>query len=303
MIEHNHFEYDTVHHPTKSGQYLKSLTSFRPGTNIFWTISNFLATRRDVVRHGQIGKRTGMKRQQYQSAMMGIGCKDGSHFGIPCTNIPMLTLSCNYFHAYTIWIVLMGICEWPSHSWTCELSRCRWMCWCYGGIFVAGCTGDCLFDNFRCSRRRRLRRNRHAFVLWLTSELLMSLLILITESFTPILSSCCDTTDGLFRLDFIIFPGMLYWTLLLSILSLLWVLHCLYYNFQCNFTCVFYVSLSRTIVYLYICIFICLSFYWISGTSYIFGANVICFTMYRLLIIFSYSYSCSNNSVCPRTIP
>ena len=65
-----------------------------------------------------------------------------------------------------------------------SLSRYRWICCCYGGIFVAGCTGDCLFDNFRCSRRRRLRRNRHAFVLWLTCELLMSPPILITESFT-----------------------------------------------------------------------------------------------------------------------
>ena len=76
-----------------------------------------------------------------------------------------------------------------------SLSRYRWMCCCFGGIFVAGCTGDCLFDNIRCSRRWRLRRNRHAFVLWLTSELLRSPLILISESFTRILSSCCETTD------------------------------------------------------------------------------------------------------------
>ena len=62
-----------------------------------------------------------------------------------------------------------------------SLSRLRWMCCCFGGIFVAGCTGDCLFDNIRCSRRRRLRQNRHPFVLWLTSELFMSSLILITE--------------------------------------------------------------------------------------------------------------------------
>ena len=118
----------------------------------------------------------------------------------------------------------------------------------------------------------------------ITSELLRSSLILITESFTPSLSSCCDSTDWfiLFWLDFILFPCILSWTLPLSILILLWVLHCLYHNFQSTFTCVFYVTLSRTILYMYICIFIYLSIYWKSGTSELFGANVICFSMYRL---------------------
>ena len=37
--------------------------------------------------------------------------------------------------------------------------------------------------------------------------------------------------------------------------------------FQCTFTCMFYVSLFRAIVYMYICIFIHLSIFWKSGTS------------------------------------
>ena len=37
--------------------------------------------------------------------------------------------------------------------------------------------------------------------------------------------------------------------------------------FQCTFTCMFYVSIFRAVVYMYICIFIYLSIYWKSGTS------------------------------------
>ena len=91
--------------------------------------------------------------------------------------------------------VTMTMWLFSKYTSSMSLSRYRQMCCCFGGIFVTGCTGDCLFDNIQCSWRRRLRRNRHAFILWLTTELLMSPLILITESFTPILSSCCDTTD------------------------------------------------------------------------------------------------------------
>ena len=89
---------------------------------------------------------------------------------------------------------------------------------------------------------------------------------------------------GLFWQDFNIFPSILSWILLLSILFLLWVLHCLYHNFQCTFTCVFYVSLSRTIVYMYICIFINSSFYWKSGLATFLVLMLFVLTMYRLQI-------------------
>ena len=36
--------------------------------------------------------------------------------------------------------------------------------------------------------------------------------------------------------------------------------------FQYTFTCMFYASLFRAIVYMYICMFIYLSIYWKSGT-------------------------------------
>ena len=50
--------------------------------------------------------------------------------------------------------------------------------------------------------------------------------------------------------------------------SYIYIYHCFYHIFfQCTFTCMFYVSLSRAIVYMYICIFIYLSIYWKSGTS------------------------------------
>ena len=91
--------------------------------------------------------------------------------------------------------VIMTMWLFSEYTSRMSLRRYRWMCHCFGGIFVTGCTGDCLSDNIRCCQRRRLRRNGHAFVLWLTSELLMSPLMLITVSFTLILSWCCDTTD------------------------------------------------------------------------------------------------------------
>ena len=115
---------------------------------------------------------------------------------------------------------------WLFSKYTSSMSLCkyRWMGCCFGGIFVAGCTGDCLFDNIRCSQRQRLRRNRHAFILWLTSELLMSPLMLIIESFTPIQSSCCDTTDWFILTWF--HSISLHFILNITLINIiLWVLH------------------------------------------------------------------------------
>ena len=61
-------------------------------------------------------------------------------------------------------------------------------------VILAGFSSLAALEN---AIRWRLRRNRHAFALWITSELLMSSFILLTESFTLILWPCCDTTDWL----------------------------------------------------------------------------------------------------------
>ena len=51
----------------------------------------------------------------------------------------------------------------------------RLKCCHFGGVLVARCTGNCHSHNFQCGRRRRLRRDRHAFVsvnkLWAFDEL------------------------------------------------------------------------------------------------------------------------------------
>ena len=72
----------------------------------------------------------------------------------------------------------------------------------------------------------------------------------------PFLSSCCDTTDWFILTWFYSIP--LYFILNITLINIILIVSFTlsWPNFQCTFTCVFYVSLSRTIVYMYICIYL-----------------------------------------------
>ena len=68
----------------------------------------------------------------------------------------------------------------------------------------------------------------------------------------------------------ILFPCIWFQILFLWILFLMWAIYrdiIDFIIFQCTFTWMFYASLFRAIVYMYICMFIYLSIYWKSGTS------------------------------------
>ena len=68
--------------------------------------------------------------------------------------------------------------------------------------------------------------------------------------------------------------------------------HLLLCIYHITFTCVYYLCIyyiTLPVWYISLCIYRFI--YWKSGTSDHFGANVTCFTMYRLQIKFSYSYS------------
>ena len=60
------------------------------------------------------------------------------------------------------------------------------------------------------------------------------------------------------------------------------LLLCIYYiTFTCvYYLCIYYITL--TVCYISLCIYRFIHVYWKSGTSDHFGANVTCFTMYRL---------------------
>ena len=142
----------------------------------------------------------------------------------------------------------------------------------FGGVFVAGCTGDCHAGNFHCGRLRKLRRNGVFIgfsILAITSELFDEFAYWFLN-YQPSFYYC---TAILLSILFhsILFPCISFQILFLWILFLMWAIY-IYISlflsfFQCTFTCMFYVSLFRAIVYMYICIFIHLSIYWKSGTS------------------------------------
>ena len=99
-----------------------------------------------------------------------------------------------------------------------------------------------------------------------------------------------------------LFPYISFQILFLWILFLMWAIytyHCLY-HFSLNV--LLYVWLmyrfSAMYIYVFICIYVDLSIYLLKVGDYRpDGANVICFTMYRLKIKFSYSYSYSSQEV------
>ena len=142
----------------------------------------------------------------------------------------------------------------------------------FGGVFVAGCTGNCHAGNFHCGRLWKLRRNGDFIgfsFLGITSELFDEFAYWFLN-YQPSFYYC---TAILLSILFhpILFPCISFQILFLWILFLMWTIYIYIYIivlsfFQRTFTCMFYVSLSRAIVYMYLCIFIYLSIYWKSGT-------------------------------------
>ena len=141
----------------------------------------------------------------------------------------------------------------------------------FGGGFVAGCTGNCHAGNFHCGRLRKLRRNG-VFIgfsfLGITSELFDEFAYWFLNYQTSFYY--CTTILLSILFHSILFPCISFQILFLWTLFLMWAIYIdiiVFIIFQCTFTCMFYVSLFRAIVYMYICIFIYLSIYWKSGTS------------------------------------
>ena len=138
----------------------------------------------------------------------------------------------------------------------------------FGGVFVAGCTGNCHAGNFHCGRLWKLRRNGDFIgfsFLGITSELFDEFAYWFLNYqpsfyyFTAILLSILFHS--------ILFPCISF-QILFIMLNVSYIYISLFLSFlQCTFTCMFYVSLSRAIVYMYICIFIYVFIYWKSGTS------------------------------------
>ena len=140
----------------------------------------------------------------------------------------------------------------------------------FGGVFVAGCTGNCHAGNFHCGRLRKLHRNGDFIgfsFLGITSELFDEFAYRFLNYQTSFYYCTAILLSILFHS--ILFPRISFQILFLWILFLMWAVYISLFLsfFQCTFTCMFYVSLSRAIVYMYICIFINLSIYWKSGTS------------------------------------
>ena len=140
----------------------------------------------------------------------------------------------------------------------------------FGGVFEAGCTGNCHAGNFHCGGLRKLRRNGDFIgfsFLGITSELFDEFAYWFLNYQSLFYYRTAIPLSILFH--FILFPCISFQILFLWILFLMWAIYIyhFFYIFQCTCTCMFYVSLSRAIVYMYICIFIDLSIYWKSGTS------------------------------------
>ena len=131
----------------------------------------------------------------------------------------------------------------------------------FGGVFVAGCTGNCYAGNSHCGRLRKLRWNG-VFIGFsfrgITSELFDEFAYWFLN-YQPSFYYC---TAILLSILFhsLSFPYISFQILFLWILFLMWAIYTyisLFLSFfQYAFTCMFYVSLFRAVVYMYICIFI-----------------------------------------------
>ena len=90
-------------------------------------------------------------------------------------------------------------------------------------MFVAGCPGDCHSDHFWCSWRRRLRRDRHAFVSVNNLCGFDEFAHVVTWLFTLILCSYCDITDWFILIYFISLYFILNITLINIILTVCFI--------------------------------------------------------------------------------
>ena len=134
----------------------------------------------------------------------------------------------------------------------------------FGGVFVAGCTGNCHAGNFHCGRLRKLRRNG-VFIgfsfLGITSELFDE----FAYWFLNYQSSFYYCTAILLSILFhsILFPCISFQILFLWILFLMWAIyiyryHCFYHFFNVLLHVCF---MYHYFVPLFICIYVYLFIY------------------------------------------
>ena len=135
----------------------------------------------------------------------------------------------------------------------------------FGGIFVAGCTGDCHSDNFRCGRWRRLRRDRQASVsvnhLWALDEFAHIDTLTVYPDFMIAL-----------RYHWLVYFDLISFQFLVFHLEYYSSKHYSYWEFHIVFTIICKVLLLVYFMYHYLVpLFICISvfsiFYWKSGTG------------------------------------
>ena len=151
----------------------------------------------------------------------------------------------------------------------------------FGGVFVAGCTGNCHADNCHCGRLRKLRRNGDFidFSFWgITSELFDEFAYWFLNYQPSFYYRTAIPLSILFHS--ILFPCISFQILFLWILFLMWAMtyHSLY-----HLSMYFYMYVLCIIILchcLFVYMYIYLSIYLLKFGGY--GVNVICFTMYRL---------------------
>ena len=132
----------------------------------------------------------------------------------------------------------------------------------FGGVFVAGCTGNCHAGNFHCGRLRKLRRNCDfiRFSFWgITSELFDEFAYWFLN-YQPSFYHC---TAILLSILFhsILFPCISFQILFFWILFLLWdiyIYHCFYHLFNVPLHVCF---MYHYLVPLFICIYVYLFIY------------------------------------------
>ena len=134
----------------------------------------------------------------------------------------------------------------------------------FGGVFVAGCTGDCHAGNFHCGRLRKLRRNGVFIgfsILGITSELFDEFAYWFLN-YQPSFYYC---TAILLSILFhsILFPCISFQILFLWILFLMWAIyiyryHCFYHFFNVLLHVCF---MYHNFVPLFICIYVYLFIY------------------------------------------